>query len=56
MDFVDEDLFKLAPDYNNKADASKSMTAQINIRNLLDEEEKFEDENEFEMAEEAEDL
>ena len=44
MEFVDEDLFKLAPDYN-KNNMFKSVTAKNGIRSLLEEEEKFNNEN-----------
>jgi hypothetical protein len=55
MDFVDEDLFKLAPDYN-KQEMFKSVTAKHGIRSLLNEEGNMQDDLEFEMAVGVEDL
>jgi hypothetical protein len=40
MEFVDEDLFKLAPDYNQNQ-MFKSMTAKTGIRSLLEEEDQM---------------
>jgi len=52
MDFIDEDLFKLAPDYN-KNNNFKSMTAKDGIRSLLEaEDEKLDRSSEFEIADE----